>query len=231
MVHRPVVSSVGRDDAQSANSSAPASPQPGSGEFQSLFQGTGETLEIRLAALVALGSGDSPGVALERASQQGVEPDERAVPVSLRDLAALFGERALTQVQPGFAVRLLVELKPQHDPGARGSLDLLVSGEQLVLHDLGEGHVDPAAHGRVRVVHEHEALETTGPRVYLHALEGDREALGPEPLAQLVGVDEGPVDQFWRDAEDSREGDFFPGGLSHCPIVTVTFVVTGDEGG
>ena len=108
---------------------------------------------LRLAAGGEPEGPPNPGVALERAPQQRVKPAERALPARLGVLAALLGERALAQVEPGFAVRVLLELESQHDPGAGSSLDLLMPGEQLVLHHLGEGRVDPAADFRVRVAH------------------------------------------------------------------------------
>lgn len=92
-------------------------------------------------------------------------------------------------------------------------------GEKLVFHDLGGGHVNLAAHRRVRVVHQDVALKTTRPRVYMHALAGNGQALGTEPQAQLIGIDEGTVDELRRGVEDTREGDFFLGGLSYRPIV------------
>lgn len=58
------------------------------------------------------------------------------------------------------------------------------------------------------LAHQHKALETACPDVALHRLARHREARGPEPLAQLVGIDEGTVDQFARRVKDARDGDF-----------------------
>ena len=86
--------------------------------------------------------------------------------------------------------------------------DFGVRHQQLILDDLAQCHIDRSAVTRVRVAHQHKALETAGPGVDLHRLARHREARGPEPLAQLVGIDEGPVDQFARRVEDTRDGDF-----------------------
>jgi len=62
----------------------------------------------------------------------------------------------------------------------------------------------------------HEAVvfaraDDSAQRLYYYLCELRRRGVmtgGPEPLAQLVGIDEGPVDQFARRVEDARDGDF-----------------------
>src|SRR5438067_7476495 len=149
---------------------------------------------------------------LQRASQQRVEPGERALPGCLRVAAHLVAGWPLAQLEPGPAAGLVEEFQPQPDPGrtpgARYLADIGVRHQQLILGDLAQGHVDRSAVTRVRVAHQHKALETAGAGVDLHRLAWHREARGPEPQAQLVGIDEGPEDQFARRVEDTRDGDF-----------------------
>ena len=71
-----------------------------------------------------------------------------------------------------------------------------------------QSHLDGSALTRVRVAHQYKALETVGADVALHRLARHRQSRGPEPLAQLVGVHEGPVDQFALRVEDARDGNF-----------------------
>ena len=151
---------------------------------------------------------------LQRAPQQGVEPGERALPGCLWVVAYLVAGRVLAQLEPGAAAGLVEEFQPQPDPGrppgAGYRADIGVRHQQLVLDDLVQCHIDRSAASRVRVAHQHKTLETAGPGFTLHRLARHGEARRPEPLAQLVGVDEGPVDQFARRVEDARDGDFPP---------------------
>ena len=125
------------------------------------------------------------------------EPDERAV---------------LAQLERGPAAGLVEEFQPQPDPGrpsgAGYRADVGVRDQQFILDDLVQCHIDRRAASRVRVAHQHKTQETTGPGVAFRRLARHGETRGPEPLAQLVGIDEGPVDQFARRVEDARDGDF-----------------------
>jgi len=75
----------------------------------------------------------------------------------------------------GFIPQSLAE---DHDP-----LDVLVAGEQLILDDLVERHLDLVTAGRVVDVRHHEALETAGSGVDLHRLARHIEPRRPVPFA------------------------------------------------
>jgi hypothetical protein len=170
-------------------------------------------LWLALAAASAL----SPEPPLQRAPQQRVEPGEGVLPDCLRVGAQLVAGRVLAQFEPGpaaglIAAGLIEEFQPQpgpgRPPGARYLADVGVPHQQLILDDLGQCHINRSTVTRVRVIHQHETLETACPDVALHGLVRHREVRGPEPLAQLVGIDESPVDQFARRVEDPRDKDF-----------------------
>jgi len=127
-------------------------------------------------------------------------------------VAYLVAGRVLAQLERGPAAGLVEEFQPQPDPGrpsgAGYRADVGVRDQQFILDDLVQCHIDRRAASRVRVAHQHKTQETTGPGVAFRRLARHGETRGPEPLAQLVGIDKGPVDQFARRVEDAGDGDF-----------------------
>src|SRR5215469_4389630 len=175
-----------------------------------------DSISLRIARRQPLCPAREPGmaapgraVALEGPPQQRVEPCERALPARARVVAQELSEGSLAQLEPGLAARLFVELQPHVEPDSarreRDPLDILMPNEQLVLDDLGEGHVDRAAVVRVVVADHHNAPATTDPRVAVHGLVRTGVSDRTEPLAYLVSVDERPVDELGGSVEDAGD--------------------------